>query len=188
MVVCRHTQGTPFEPLGHEINRIGKNLLLIRDPIGLEKGLENLLVVVSDICAKMSEEERGGACELLERAKNEYYVEDKLPLIGMILSKIPNQLSLEKKLSELMISIKPKIREELVLTSGITVLGTGGQHVVTIPLQEISYTELREDWEKIKDQSMIKFANLPPRFAKRVKDYLIRNKKEDLLKQLTGGF
>jgi HEAT repeat protein len=185
--VCRHAKGTSLEPLGYEINQIGKNLLLIRDPIGLEKGVENLLSVVSDICDKMPGEERGEACELLKKAKAETYIEDRIDLINIVLGKIPAQIrmiGLEKKIDASIIFLKPGIREELTVTVGAEVFGTGVQHVITIPLQEISYPELKEDLAKIKEKSTIKLASLPQRLAHKVKDYLIKTKKEDLLKQL----
>jgi len=39
------------------------------------------------MCAKWPKTREGEACELLEKIKQEQYVEDKLPLINMLLSK-----------------------------------------------------------------------------------------------------
>jgi len=175
-VDCRETRGTLLENLGYEINQIDKNLLLVRDPIGLEKGVENLLIVVSDICDKLPEEERGGASELLEKAKAETYIEDRIDLVNMILSKNPPQIrmtELEKKIDALIISLKPGIREELTVSVGAKVFGTGVQHVITIPLQAISYPELKEDLGKIKEKSTIKLPSLPQRLAHRLRTILL---------------
>ena len=47
-------------------------------------------IALSAVCARMPEEDKGDACELLKRANDEPYIEDKLELINMILSKIPS--------------------------------------------------------------------------------------------------
>jgi len=190
--LCRQTKDTPFEDLGKELKRAGQNLSLIRDPIALEKHIDNMGGVLTDICEHMSE--KGEACRLLEKVMQEPYIEDKLPLITIILSKIPLELyrvryienmeQLEKKLDKLMFSLKPGIREDLVITIGPNFFVGGIQHIITIPLQEISYSELAEDLEKIKNNKILKLSNLPFKLAEKVKDYLIRIKKDDLLVKL----
>ncbi len=91
--VCRQTKGTPLQTLGSKVNQIGKTFLQIKDPIGLEKSVGNMMVALSHICAELPERERGNACELLKKAKEEQYIEDKLDLINMVLSKISPQIS-----------------------------------------------------------------------------------------------
>ena len=71
------------------MDKIGQGLLLVRDPIGLEKSVGNLEFALSDICNRMGGKDKGEACKLLEKSKNEQYVEDKINLINMVLSKIP---------------------------------------------------------------------------------------------------
>lgn len=190
--LCKQTKDTPLEDLGKEVNRAGQTFPQIRDPIGLEKGFINLWTALSSICAKMPEEERGEACELLKKAGDEPYIEDKLTLINMILSKISSQISaaknietVEKKLDEIIVSLKPGIRQELIITVGAEFAGTGAQHVITVPLQEISYPDLKNDLEKIKGKGILKLASLPAKLAGKVKDYLIRNKNEELIKHLS---
>jgi len=90
------------------------------------------------------------------------------------LSKILDRL--ENKLEDMMISLEPGVREELTVTVGAKVFGTGIEHKITIPLQEIKYSELEKDLESIKGKSLTKLASLPPRLAEKVKGYLIRNK------------
>ena len=136
----------------------------------------------------MPEEELKETCNFLEIAKNEPLIEDKLKLINIILSKIHSQMSLinlEKKLDELMISLKPGIHEELVLTVGAEFLGTGMKHVITIPLQEISYSELKEDLGKIKGKRIEKFSTFPQKLAMKIKDFLIKTRKDEILEMLT---
>ena len=51
-----------------------------------------MLTPLSAMCEKMPKREKGEACELLKKIKQEQYVEDKLPLISMFLSKISTQM------------------------------------------------------------------------------------------------
>lgn len=183
--LCKQTKDTPLEDLGKEVIRVSQAFPQVRDPIGLEKGFINLWTALSSICAKMPEEERGEACELLKKADNEPYIEDKLPLINMVLSKISSQISaaknietVEKKLDEIMVSLKPGIREELIITVGAEFGGTGAQHVITIPLQDISYPGLKKDLEKINGKGILKLSSLPAKLAEKVKSYLVRNEKD----------
>jgi HEAT repeat protein len=183
--LCKQTRETPFEDLGKEVNQISHDLSFIRDPITLEKNINNLLIALSPICDKVSEKDTE-ACRFYEIAKQEPYIEDKLPLISMILVKFTSQINqsinisesigrLDKKLDKMMVSIKPGISEQLVITVGAEFFGTGAQHVITIPIQEISYSDLENDLEKIKDKSMQNLTSLPKRLAGKIKDYVIQN-------------
>ena len=167
--LCIETKDSPFEDIGKEVNKIGQNLLLIRDPIGLEKSVNNLEIVLSDICNRMAGIEKGEACELLEREKNEQYIEDKLPLMSLILSKVTSQIDTQKY----------GIREELVISVGGTIFGTGAQHNITIPLQEIAYDDLKNDLKKIGNKNVFDLATLPPKLAEKVNQYIdkIKGKK-----------
>ena len=104
----------------------------------------------------------------------------KLQTIGIKadLGEIKNGIKAMKiNIDDLIFSLKPGISEELVITVGAEFYGTGAQHVITIPLQEISYHNLKKDLETIKGKSYLKVTSLPPKLAKKVKEYLIRNKK-----------
>ena len=93
--LCKETIDTPLEDLGREVNRIGMGLLRVKDPIGLEKSINNLEMALSDICDRMSGKEKVEACKLLEKSKNEQFVEDKIDLINMVLTKIPSSIKEE---------------------------------------------------------------------------------------------
>ncbi len=168
-VLCKETKDSPLEDIGKAVNKIGQNLLRVRDPIGLEKSVNNLEIALSDICNRMVGIEKGEACELLEREKNEQYIEDKLPLISLILSKVSPQISNKQKSG---------IREELVISVGGTVFGTGAQHVITIPLQEIAYDDLKNDLKTIGNKDIFDLATLPSKLAAKVNRYIdkIKNK------------
>ncbi|CAG0997729.1 hypothetical protein METP3_03079 [Methanosarcinales archaeon] len=99
------TLDTPLEDLGKEVNRVSQTFSQIRDPIGLEKGFINMQIALSAICAKMPDNEREEACELLKRSNDEPYIEDKISLINMILSKFLSQLN-KKDMTKIQIKIE----------------------------------------------------------------------------------
>lgn len=88
---------------------------------------------------------------------------------------------LENKRDDITISLEPGIREELSVTVGAKVFGTGIEHKISIPLQELKYSDLKKDLESIKSKNLTKLASLPPSLAEKVKGYLIRNKKDDIM-------
>ncbi len=92
---------------------------------------------------------------------------------------------LSQEMSEIRICLKPGIKEEIEISSGIDVLGTGAKHIVTIPLQEISYDELKDDLKGIKGRNITKLSRLPERLARRIKGYLLLHDREDLVEQLS---
>lgn len=67
----------------------------------------------------------------------------------------------------------------LTITVGAEFFGTGAQHIITIPIQEISYPELKKDLENIMGKSMLKLETIPLKLAQKVKGYIIRNKTDD---------
>lgn len=68
-----------------------------------------------------------------------------------------------------------KISEELIITVGTNILGTGLQHSIIIPLSEINYEDLKRDLEKIKGKNILNLASLPPNLAEKVKEYIKKN-------------
>ncbi|MCD4809927.1 MAG: hypothetical protein K8R17_08530 [Methanosarcinales archaeon] len=142
-------------------------------------------IVLSAICTKIPEDDRGEACELLEKASDEPYIEDRVNLINMVLSKISTQMSEAKKLDEVIISLTPGIREELVISVGAEFAGTGAKHEIHIPLQEITYHDIKKDLESIKGRGSFKIASLSAKLVAKVREYLIRNNKNELLKYLS---
>ena len=92
---------------------------------------------------------------------------------------------LSQGMNEMRISLSPGITQEIEISSGIEILGTGAALITTIPLQEISYAELKEDLQKIKGEHISKLSELPKRLANRIKGYLLLKDREDIIKQLT---
>ena len=198
-VIHEQTKGTPFEELGNELSHSGQSLLQVRDPVGFKKQVQNLENKLSAMCSKLPEGQKGEACELLKTVREEYSIEDKIPLINDVLSKFSYQLdmisclnridenlgSVNKKVDVLILISRPGISEEIVISTGFQLAGSGVQHTITIPLQEISYTELQEDLERIRGKTIDKLSKLPERLAKKVKGYLLLNDNDEILEKLT---
>jgi HEAT repeat protein len=198
-VIREQTKGTPFEKLGNDLNEGSLSLLQVRDLVGFKKQVQNLENKLSSMCSKLSEGQKGEACELLKTIHEEHSIEDKIPLINDVLSKFSYQLdmitclnridaslsSVNKKVDELIIISRPGISEEVVISTGFELAGSGFQHSVTIPLQEISYSELKEDLEKITGTKIDKLSKIPRRLANKIKGYLLLHDKEDVLEKLT---
>ena len=93
-IISEQTKGTQFEKLGDELNQSSQFLSYIRDPVGLEKRVNNLQSTMRSICSKLPVEQKGEACELLKMMYAEPLIEDKIPLIVNILSKFSYQLDM----------------------------------------------------------------------------------------------
>jgi hypothetical protein len=76
-------------------------------------------------------------------------------------------------------------KEEFEISSGIEIWGTSAKHIVTIPLQEISYSELKDDLKNLKGKHINKLSKLSERLARKIKGYLLLNDREDIIEQLT---
>ena len=76
-------------------------------------------------------------------------------------------------LDNLTVSLKPGISEELVISVGAEFAGTGAKHEIHIPLQEITYLDIKKDLEIIKSGTIIKLTSLPVKLATKIREYLI---------------
>jgi hypothetical protein len=92
---------------------------------------------------------------------------------------------IKDKVDYVIISLKPGITQEIEISSGIEILGTGAALITTIPLQEISYAELKEDLQIIKGKHISKLSELPKRLANKIIGYLLLKDREDIVEQLT---
>lgn len=179
-ILCDISRGTEAEKYVNPICQQVKELVKIRNPVELEKCIERITYNLKFLGEKLSETERSFVYDKIETLRKDEYLEDKLGQINDIIVFIIPHVNISKKLEEILISLKPGIREELTITVGAEFLGTGVQHVITIPIREISYPDLKRDLEKIQSKSVHKLAALPAKLAEKIKDYLIRNKKDDL--------
>jgi len=80
---------------------------------------------------------------------------------------------ISQEMNEIRISLSPGITQEIEISSGIEILGTGAALITTIPLQEISYAELKEDLQSIKGEHISKLSELPTRLANKIKGHLL---------------
>ena len=90
--LCREAKGTPYEELGKQANKVGKNLSNTNDLEEINIHIKTMGIIFKGICNKMPEQDRGEACELLELFNQELNVKNKLPLANTILSKVSSQL------------------------------------------------------------------------------------------------
>src|SRR5665647_1544639 len=115
-------------------------------------------------------------------SKDVEQVKNASTLIENKVDEVKNDLmSISEKVDFIIISLKPGIKEEIEISSGIEMFGTGLKHLVTIPLQEISYEELKKDLKIIKGKHINKLSELPIRLASKIKGYLSRTGREDII-------
>ncbi|RXA20980.1 HEAT repeat domain-containing protein [Methanosarcina sp. MSH10X1] len=106
-------------------------------------------------------------------------LEQKLQDIGEKVDKVSD------KLEEITISLKPGISEELIIHVGPISQWGGVEYTLTIPLQDISYPELKEDLQKIMGKKIDKLSKMPSGLAGKVRDYLIQKNMWSFLDKLT---
>ncbi|NOR77419.1 MAG: hypothetical protein GQ523_03095 [Methanophagales archaeon] len=189
-VLCDAARGTEAEEYVNPSCKALREIIKIRNPKELDKSINRLIPNLTFMVENLPESERNFSYIKLENLKKEEYLEDKLSLVNEIIVFVIPYINMskilegiDKKLDDITISLEPGVHKELVITIGLEAFGTGVKEVVTIPQEAIDYPDLKEDLEKIKGKS-IKLASLPSKLAKKVKDYLIRNKKDNLLKHL----
>lgn len=115
-------------------------------------------------------------------------VEDQIAILTMLILLIPTMAipkrlnDIDEKMSflissinEMKISLKPGIKEEIQITTGISVFGSGGQTVITIPIQDISYSEIQDDIQKYSDK-MMDVAKYPSRLKDKIQGCIRKNK------------
>jgi len=95
------------------------------------------------------------------------------------------QDGLSKEMDKIRISLSSGIKEEIEISVGTEILGNGITHKITIPLQEISYVELKDDLIGIKGKHITKLSKLPEKLARKIKGYLLLKDREDIIEQLT---
>ena len=193
-ILCDAASGTEAEQFVKPTCKDIEEIVKIRNPIELDKRINGLIPNLRFMVENLPEREKEFGYDKIETLDKEDYLEDKLSLINEIIVFVIPHISmskdlerLENKLDDILISLEHGIREELTVTVGAKVFGTGIEHKITIPLQEIKYSDLQKDLESIKGKSIMKLAMLPPKLAEKVKGYLIRNKKDDILKHILSS-
>jgi hypothetical protein len=125
-------------------------------------------------------------CELSDRkrAKLESDRFDQIPIIVNKIDEVKNDMKdIKEKINYVFVYLRPGIKEEVEISVGAEYLGTGAKHVITISLQDISYSDLKEDIERITVKG--KLSKMPERLVNKIKDYLLRHGDKDILEKLT---
>jgi len=192
---CRESQGTDTQEIACAVSREVQKW-----EIGSQEEMswyvENLIFTLEANVPKAPENQ--AIFSKIEQIREEKVLVKQYAILCSIIPMIPN-LHVKQAISglteevrgvkeafdTLSIVLKPGIKEEIEISSGIDILGTGAKHIVTIPLQEISYDELKDDLKGIKGKHITKLSRLPERLARKIKGYLLLNDREDLVEQLS---
>ncbi|KAF5437979.1 hypothetical protein C5S35_01305, partial [Candidatus Methanophagaceae archaeon] len=173
-ILCDAVRGTEAEEFVKPTCKGVRELIKIRNPIELDKRISGLIPNLRFMVENLPERERDFGYDKIETLDKEDYLEDKLSLLNELIVFVAPHISLSKdlerlenKLYDILISLEPGIRQELTVTVGAKAFGTGLENKITIPLQEIKYSELEKDLESIKSKSLTKLASLPPRLAEK---------------------
>ncbi|AKB44813.1 HEAT repeat domain-containing protein [Methanosarcina vacuolata] len=191
---CKESKGTDAEEIACAINREIQTW-----EIGSQEemafNVENLIFTLESNIPRIQENQY--IFNRIQQIREQKDVPKQYGIISTIIPLIP-KIYMEQKVDELendikgikekidyvIISLKPGIKEEIEISVGTEILGTGVTHKITIPLQEISYSELKEDLEKITGRKIDKLSKVPKKLANKIKGYLLLHDKEDVLEKL----
>jgi hypothetical protein len=193
-IACKESIGTSTEEIAYAVSREVQNWE-IGEYEEMAFNVENLIFTLESNFLRVPENQYiFNRIQLIREQKD---VAKQFGIISTIIPLIPKLyieqkmeeiktgiLEINKKINCLIISLEPGIKEEVEISVGTEFLGTGAKHIVTIPLQEISYSELKKDLEKITGTKINNISKLPGRLANKVKGYLLLHDKEDVLKKL----
>jgi HEAT repeat protein len=193
-IACKESIGTVTEKIACTINREIQTW-----EIGSQEemtfNVENLIFTLESNIPKVRENQ--DIFKRTQQIREQKDVPKQYGIISTIIPLIP-KLYMEQTVCELkndikdikekvdcvIISLKPGIKEEVEISVGTEFLGTGAMHKITIPLQEISYFELKEDLEKITGIKIDRLSKIPKRLANKIKGYLLLHDKDDILEKL----
>jgi HEAT repeat protein len=193
-ITCKESKGTATEEIACAVSKeIQKWEISSQEEMAFN--VENLIFTLESSVPRIPENQY--IFNRIQQIREQKDVSRQYGIISTIIPLIP-KLYMERKVDELekdikeikekidyvIISLKPGIKEEVEISVGTEVLGTGVTHKITIPLQEISYSELKEDLEKITGMKIDKLSKMPKRLANKIKGYLLLHDKEDVLEKL----
>ena len=108
-LISEQTKGTQLEKLGDELTQSSQFLLQVRDPVGLKKEVDCMQNIIRSMCSKFPEDQKSEAFELLKTLYKEPSIEDKIPLINNILSKLSYQLDMTTLLTTRFNGVETKL-------------------------------------------------------------------------------
>ncbi len=162
---------------------------LIESPDKLISEPSLLIETIRLCCVSISEPLCKSYKSKLEEIEKESIADKKQAQLLLFIKEIKPVLEHEKSLKEIIVSGQKEIkgevikltqklddyfisisesgpRQEIVISTGIEMLGTGAQVVTTIPLNAIGYDELQKDIVKIKDRTRL--SEIPKRLKDRI--------------------
>jgi FOG: HEAT repeat len=194
-IACKESKGTNTEEIACTINKEIQTW-----EIGSQEemafNMENLIFTLESNVPRIPENQH--IFNRIQQIREQKDVAKQYGIVSTIIPLIP-KIYMERKMDELendikeikekidyvVISLKPGIKEEIEISVGPEILGAGVAHKITISLQEISYSELKEDLKKITGIKIDKLSKMPKRLANKIKGYLLLHDEDDILENLT---
>lgn len=199
-IVCQASQGTPIQEIARAVNReVQKLEISNQDEMNLS--VSNLVMVLKSKIPRKPENEE--IFNLIESMINEQDLIKQYRNLSTVIALIPNinVISVEpviekiesskreileeirkngEKIEDVAIYVKPGIQKDLVLHLGPLTSYGGVEYTITIPLNELSFSEIKDELNEISDKRISQLSQLPKKIAKIVEEHLLRNKMEDL--------
>ena len=194
---CQASKGTTTEEIACAVRQEVQGWV-ISNQKEMSWQVENLIFILESSVPKILENQ--AIFDKIEQIRQEKDLARQYELIGTIFSKIPyliikqeisglakevHQIKKTVDILTINFNLGSAIKQEIEISSGIEILGTGATLITTIPLQEISYAELKEDLQRLKGEHINKLSELPKRLANKIKGYLLLKDREDIVEKLT---
>jgi len=96
-MVCKQTKGTgtPYEPLGCEVNQWAKKMMSEKDYFKSEKNASRIIHILGEFCKLLPPDKRVYTCDLIEEINGEEELGDKLSKIVLVLTYLQPNLEIE---------------------------------------------------------------------------------------------
>lgn len=192
-ITCQKSQGTSTQKIACAVNQEVQNWGISSQKEMTLNVSKVIMILKSKIPCTLENKE---ILDLIESMKYEKDLSKQYGTLFCVIGLIPTVTvvpvdpiiekvdTLERKINDIMFYIEPGVREDLILHIGpITPYG-GAEYTLTIPLQELSSPEIKEELKGIAGKRVSQLSMLPKKTAKIMEDYLVKNKMEDLLKKL----
>ncbi|WP_340818460.1 HEAT repeat domain-containing protein [Methanolobus sp. WCC4] len=188
---CREAKGTEAEYIACSVNKEIQGWG-VESQEQMGKNLDNVIFSLKSKIPDISENKL--IIAKIDEIKSESKVENQMMILSTLIGFFPS-LSLYADISEIKensktmienmdqliasikqieISLEPSIKEEIQVAVGLSGLVFDAKRIITIPVQEISYPELRDDLQKYSDK-MLDIAKLPVRLKDKIMGYIRKN-------------
>ena len=167
---------------------------LIDSPVKLTSEPNLIIETIRLCCLSISEPVCNHYKSKLEEiVKQDVDIDKKRTILLQFIQELKPVLEQEKSLKEIIVSghseIKSELakvadsldncfislnrtgpRQEIIISTGVEMYGTGAQVITTIPLKEFGYDELQSDMLQIKDN--MPFTKIPNKFKAKILEYI----------------